>query len=69
MVRKHLPMVLAALLDVDDDQLLQPEAKLGQHIALHEPRQLAVGPAGPQLDEVEVGGGLAVDVLDGGEGC
>lgn len=63
-VGKHLPVVLAALLNVDDDELLQPERQLRDHVPLHQARQLAVGPAGPQIVHAQVGGGVAVDVLN-----
>ena len=62
MVGEHLPVVLAALLDVDDDDLLQPEGELPQHVALHQPAQLAVGPAGPEVPEVEPVVRLVVEV-------
>lgn len=52
-VRKHLPMVLSALLNVDDQDLLQPKGKLGKHVSLHNPGELAVGPVRPELSEVE----------------
>jgi hypothetical protein len=63
-VGEHLPVVLPALLDVDDNHLLQPETQLREHVALHESGQFAVGPPRPQLSQVEVGGRLAVDVLE-----
>lgn len=52
-VGEHLPVVLAALLDVDDDDLLEPEGELAEHVALHQAAELAVGPVGPQVPEVE----------------
>lgn len=44
---KHLPVVLATILDVDDNNLLQPECPLRQDIALHETVQLSVWPISP----------------------
>lgn len=64
-VAKHLPVVLATVLDVDDNNLLQPESPLRQNVALHKAVHLSVGPVGPKRTEVEPVGGLVVDVLDG----
>ena len=60
---EHLPVVLAALLNVDNQDLLHPKAELGQHVPLHEARNLAVGPLGPELGEVEVVRRCEVNVL------
>lgn len=46
-VAKHLPMILAALLNVDDDDLLKPKCPLRQDISLHQAVKLTVGPVGP----------------------
>lgn len=62
-VGEHLPVVLAALLDVDDQHLLNPECQLRQHVALHEAADLTVGPVGPELSEIPEVRGVAIDVL------
>jgi hypothetical protein len=54
MVRQHLPMILAALLDVDDQDLLQPEGPLAQHVSLGQTVKFSGGPVGPELLHVEV---------------
>lgn len=50
---EHLPVILSALLDVDDQDLLKPEGKLRKHVSLHDAGELAVGPVRPKLAEVE----------------
>lgn len=62
-MREHLPVVLAAFLNVDNQDLLHPKAELSQHVPLHEAGNLAVGPLGPELGEVEVVGRGEVNVL------
>lgn len=62
-VRYHLPVVLAVLLDLDDDDLLDPKGQLGQHVGLDEAVELALRPVGPQLRHVEEVGRGAVDIL------
>lgn len=63
-VGEHLPVVLPALFDVDDNDLLHPERELSKHVPLHNTRNLPDRPAGPQLVEIEVVWGVAVDVLE-----
>lgn len=63
MVRYHLHMILPALLDVDDQDLLQPEGPLAQHVRLRKPVKFSGGPVGPQLLHVEVVGRGRVQVL------
>lgn len=46
-VAKHLPVVLAAILNVDDNNLLQPECPLSKHIDLQEAAHFAIRPVGP----------------------
>ena len=60
---EHLPVILAPFLDVDNNELLHPEAPLRQDVALHDWIDLADWPVGPQLLEVQVVVRLAVDVL------
>lgn len=60
---EHLPVVLSALLDVDNNELLEPEGQLCEHVSLHKSRELAVWEIRPQLVEAEVGRGVAIDVL------
>lgn len=46
-VAQHLPVILAALLDVDDEDLLKPKSKLSQLIELGQAPELTVGPVSP----------------------
>jgi len=46
-VRKHLPVILSPFLDMDHNQLLEPEGKLCKYIALQEAGKLAVWPVRP----------------------
>lgn len=62
-VAKHLPVVLAAVFDVDDDNLLQPKSPLGKHVELEEAAHLAVRPVRPQLSHVQPGGRIGIQVL------
>jgi hypothetical protein len=62
-VSKHLPVVLTALLNVDDNHLLQPERPLAEKVSLHDPIKLAVGPVGPEVLHAHVVRRGAVDVL------
>lgn len=64
MVREHLPVVLAALLDVHDEELLKPEGGLDEVVPFHEGRDGAGGVIGPHFFEIEPVGGVGVDVLD-----
>jgi hypothetical protein len=63
MVRQHLPVVLAALLDVDHNDLLQPESPLSQHVGLGEAVELSGRPVGPELSHVQVVRRLGVKEL------
>lgn len=62
-VGQHLPVVLAALLNVDDQDLLQPERPLRQEVGLGQAAQLPDGPVGEELLHVQVVGRGGVDVL------
>ena len=62
-VREHLVVVFAALLDVDHNDLLQPERKLDEVVAFHDALQLPVGPGRPHLAEVEPVVGMVEYVL------
>ena len=53
MMSEHLPMVFPPLLDVDDQDLLEPEGELDQIVPLHRPFQFSVWPIGPLLGHVE----------------
>lgn len=46
-MRKHLPVILSPFLDMDDNQLLEPEGKLCKYITLQEAGKLAVWPVRP----------------------
>jgi hypothetical protein len=46
-VRKHLPVILAAVLEVDDEDLLNPEGPLDHDVRLHEEAEFPVRPVGP----------------------
>lgn len=62
-VGEHLPVVLAALLDIDDDDLLQPKGPLTQDVTLHNTVKLTIRPVGPELLHVPVVGRITVEVL------
>lgn len=62
-VAKHLPVILATLLDVEDDNLLQPKSPLRQNISLHQSVHFSVWPVGPHFTQIEVIRRLAVDIL------
>lgn len=62
-VSEHLPMILAALFNVNDNHLLEPESPLAQEVGLHDSIELAVGPVGPQILHVHVVRRSAVNVL------
>lgn len=62
-VSEHLPMILAALLNVDDNHLLQPESPLAKEVGLHDSIELAVGPVGPQVLHAHVVRRGAINVL------
>lgn len=66
-VGKHLPVILAALLDVEDHDLLNPDARLRNDVELHQAVNLAGGPVGPDATEVEEVVRLEVDVLRGSQ--
>lgn len=53
MVGEHLHVVLPPLLNVDDDNLLEPETELDQIVPLGETGHLASRPVPPQSSEVE----------------
>lgn len=63
MVAQHLPVVLAALFDVDNHDLLQPKRPLRQDIELHQSVELPVWPRRPKLPKIQEMRSLGVDVL------
>lgn len=64
-VGEHLPVVLAPLLHMDDQELLHPKGPLREHVALDEALQLPVRVVGPQLVEAEEVLRGAINVLRG----
>lgn len=67
-VAQHLPMVLAALLDVDDEDLLKPKAQLREDVELVQAAKLTIRPEGPEILEVEPRRRGIVEVLRGDVG-
>lgn len=47
MMTEHLPVVFASFLDIDNNDLLQPESPLAENVALHQPLHLSVWPVCP----------------------
>lgn len=66
-VAKHLPVVLATLLDVDHKDLLKPEAQLGQDVELVQGAKFTVWPESPQVFQVHPSRRRIVDVLVRGQ--
>jgi len=62
-MREHLPVVFPTLLDVDHDNLLQPECKLHEVVPFHDAGDVDVGEVRPELGEVEPVGRVVHDVL------
>lgn len=62
-VSEHLPMVLTALFNVNDNHLLQPESPLAKKVGLHDSIELAVGPISPEVLHAHVVRRGAVNVL------
>lgn len=62
-VREHLPVVLAPLLHVYHEDLLQPKGELQQVVALHQAAHLARREVIPDFIEVEPVRRVVVDVL------
>lgn len=52
-VGEHLPVVLPALFDIDDEYLLEPEGELYEVVPFEQPVHLSVRPARPKLMEIE----------------
>jgi hypothetical protein len=52
-VGQHLPVVLAAVFDVDNENLLQPKGPLSQDIRLGDLRELTRGPVGEHFLHVQ----------------
>ncbi len=50
---EHLPMVLSPLLNVGNNNLLQPKCPLGQNIALSDAGKLTVRPSSPQFSKIQ----------------
>lgn len=59
----HFPIVLATRLDVDHNDLLYPVSPLGQNVCLKKAIELFLGPAGPQLFEVEKVWRVVIQIL------
>ena len=49
MMAQHLQMVLAALLDMDGDDHLEPKSPLAKNVALHQHGSFAIWPISPHL--------------------
>ncbi len=60
---QHLMIVLAPLLDVDGEDLLQPKGELNKVISFQEAVHLPIGPCGPHLAKVHPIVRLGEDVL------
>lgn len=60
---QHLPVILAAFLDVNDEDLLEPESKLHEDVSLVQASKFSVGPARPELLHVQPVRGSVVNVL------
>ena len=63
MVGQHLHVILAFFLNVDDENLLDPEAPLDQVVPLEEAVGLAERPAFPNAVEIKPELGMVHDVL------
>lgn len=63
MVCEHLPVVFPAVLNIDDDNLLDPECELCEIVPLHGSSHISCGKVGPELTEVEPVFGCDEDVL------
>ena len=63
MVSEHLPMVFPPLFDIDDQQLLEPEAKLYEVVPLDLPINRESWISGPYLVQVAPVGRGVPDVL------
>lgn len=50
---EHLPVILAPLFNVDDENLLQPEGELHEIVTLERPSHGSMRELGPQLAYVE----------------
>ena len=53
MVSEHLPVVFPPLFNVDNDNLLEPEAELYKIVPLHASLQFSIGPACPESEKVQ----------------
>jgi len=62
-VREHLPMILATLLNVDDNNLLQPERPLRKHVEFDHAVNLTERPVCPQFLHVQPVLRIGVNVL------
>ena len=63
-VRQHLPMVLATLFDVDNEDLLKPKGPLTQYIRFLDMRELSCRPIREHLSEIQKVFRCAVNVLE-----
>lgn len=50
---EHLPMVFSPLLDIDDEDLLQPKRELDEVVPFEQTIHLSIRPTTPELAEVE----------------
>jgi hypothetical protein len=64
MMNDHLPVILPMSLNGHNEDLLYPVSPLSQHIPLHKPVNVPLGPVGPQFLHVEEVWRLEVDVLE-----
>lgn len=62
-VAQHLPVIFTALLDMDDENLLKPETKLGQLIKLGQATELTVRPVRPEILHIQPCGRCVVEIL------
>jgi hypothetical protein len=60
---EHFPIVFTFLLDIDHDDLLQPETPLGEVVELGKTSNLPVRPPLPHAVDVEPELGMVHDVL------
>ena len=63
MVHKHLPVVLASLFNVDDQNLLEPEAELNEVIELVKCGDTEYREISPEICEIEPVHGIHPDIL------
>lgn len=52
-MREHLIIVFPSFLDIENEDLLQPECELGQIIPFERATEFAHRPVGPHLGEIQ----------------